>query len=160
MIVCVLSLCCELFVVAGGEGGASLGEVCELFGVEGWGSSFDEQGRWLGGDCVGEVEGDESSEGVGESRGGGAEGVGEFGVVDGDGGVVVVGEPGDELNPRQVSGGPCRRGPVVAAVGGFGVVMLDVGVNAAPTVSSPFTGSGQRANWLIVHPVACRRCCD
>jgi hypothetical protein len=37
--------------------------------VWGWGSSFDEQGCLLGGDFVGEVEGDESSEGVGESRG-------------------------------------------------------------------------------------------
>ena len=122
MLVCVRSLCCELFVVAGGEGGASLGEPFELFGVEGWGSSFDEQGRWFGGDCVGEVEGDESSEGVGEPGGGGAEGVGEFGVVDGDGGFVVVGEPGDELGPCEVSGGPGGGWPVVAAVRGFGVV--------------------------------------
>jgi hypothetical protein len=107
MIVCVLSLGCKLFVVAGGKGGASLGEVCELFGVEGWGSPFDEQRRWLGGDCVCEVERDKSSKGVGEPRGGGAERVGKLGVIDDDGGVVVVvGEPGDELGPCQVSGRP------------------------------------------------------
>ena len=80
-----------MFVVAGGEGRAAFGEPGELFGVECRCASFHVEGVGFGRDCVGEVEGDESSECFGESGGRGPEGVGELGVVDADGRGVVGG---------------------------------------------------------------------
>ena len=63
----------ELFVVAGGEGGAALGESGELALVEGWEASPDLEVRWVGDGDVSEVESDEALHGSAEPGGGGAE---------------------------------------------------------------------------------------
>ena len=82
-----------LFVVAGCCGWASLGESGELVVVEGRGSASQVEVRWLVGEGVGEVEPGEALEALGEASRGGADGVGELVVVDGDGSAVVGWQP-------------------------------------------------------------------
>ncbi len=77
--------------MTGGERRAAFREAKKLLGVECWCASFHVERVRFGRNCVGKVEGDESSEYLGESCECGPESVGELGVIDADGPGVVGG---------------------------------------------------------------------